>query len=39
MCSNNLPLEKTDKVVSKYFNDFLFPLEISRNGYAIVDGF
>jgi hypothetical protein len=39
MCSNGLPLVKTDKVVSKYFNDFLYPLEITQNGYAIVDGF
>jgi len=39
MCSNDLPLVKTDKVVSKFFNDFLFPVEVSSNGYAVVDGF
>jgi len=38
-CSNGQPLQKTDQMVSKYFNDFLYPLEISQNGYAVVDGF
>lgn len=38
-CSNGQPLQKTEQMVSKYFNDFLFPLEITKNGYAVVDGF
>ena len=38
-CSNGEPIEKTDQMVSKYFNDFLFPIEITKNGYAVADGF
>jgi hypothetical protein len=39
MCSTGVQLEKTTRLVSKFFDDFLDPIEIGRNGYAVVDGF
>jgi hypothetical protein len=39
MCSTGVPLEKTTRLVSKFFDDFLDPIEIGKNGYAVVDGF
>jgi hypothetical protein len=39
MCSTGVPIQKTTKLESKFFNDFLDPIEVGKNGYAVVDGF
>ena len=39
VCSTGVPLQKTERLESKFFNDFLDPIEVGKNGYAVVNGF